>query len=210
MTDATRQSPASFQADPAETVVRNGWTVALKYRDEGAGPYLADISHKARWDLQSGDLAEITPLGLSVPAQSGNCQFKDGVMINRMNRTQAAIWHLGETTPELPDDPAYTDVTESTVFLALFGPHIFSITEKLSALDFLDPVQKTPFLLQGPFSHVPCQMVTLINEDPAGAILFTCSRGYGQDMVSAISKAGAPFGLRFAGENRFQAVIARV
>lgn len=209
MADLKRQSPVSFQADPAKTEIRNGWTVTLAYSDEGDGPYLSDISHKTRWDLQDRDLTRFTPLDLPVPSQPGTCQLKDSVMINRMNRTQAAIWHLEKNTPDLPGDPAYTDITESTVFLALFGRRIFSITEKLSALDFQNPTQKPPFLLQGPFSHVPCQLVTLINKDPDGAILFTCSRGYGQDLVSAISKAGAPFGLRFAGENRFQTMIVR-
>jgi hypothetical protein len=34
-------------------------------------------------------------------------------------------------------------------------------------------------------------------------ILFTCSRGYGRDMVHAMVGAGAEFGLRPAGENTF-------
>lgn len=208
MVEITRNSPVSFQADPVKTEVRNGWTVALEYSDEEFGPYLIDISHKTRWDLQAGNLTGVTPFGVAVPDNPGTCTFKDSVMINRMNRTQAAVWYLGKEMPELPAEPAYTDVTESTIFLALFGPHTFSIAEKLSALDFLNPQLKPPFLLQGPFSHVPCQVVTLNNTDRLGAILLTCSRGYGQDMVSAILKAGMAFGLQFAGEKRFDEMIA--
>jgi hypothetical protein len=206
----TRNSPVSFQTDPVKTDIRNGWRVALEYRDEGSGPYLVDISHKTRWDLQAGNLAGLTPFGVDVPDNPGTCTFKESVLINRMNRTQAAAWYLGKEAPELPDDPAYTDVTESTVFLALFGPYTFSIAEKLSALDFLNPRLKPPFLLQGPFSHVPCQVVTLNNTDRFEAILLTCSRGYGQDMVSAILKAGMAFGLQFAGEKRFDAMMASI
>ncbi len=208
MVEIIRNSPVLFQTNPVKTEVRNGWTVALEYSDEEFGPYLIDISHKTRWDLQVDNLTGVTPFGVVVPDNPGTCTFKDSVMINRMNRTQAAVWYLGKEMPELPTEPAYTDVTESTVFLALFGPYTFSIAEKLSALDFLNPRLKPPFLLQGPFSHVPCQVVTLNNTDCLGAILLTCSRGYGQDMVSAILKAGMAFGLQFAGEKRFDEMIA--
>jgi hypothetical protein len=90
------------------------------------------------------------------------------------------------------------------VFLALLGKDIFSISEKLTSLDFLDPLKETPFLLQGPFSHVPCQIVILGNIPERSAILFTCSRGYAQDMIAAILEAGAEFELHPAGENAFR------
>jgi glycine cleavage system aminomethyltransferase T len=165
-----------------------------------------DLCHKTRWDIQDPGLDGLNPLGLQIPGAPGSCSLKNGVLINRMNRTQAAIWHLDTETPDLPPDPGYTEVTESTVFLALFGPRIFSIAEKLTSLDFLDPAKAAPFLLQGPFSHVPCQIVTLEkNADGSGGLLLTCSRGYGHSMVHAIRDAGSEFGLRPAGENRFSA-----
>ena len=108
----------------------------------------------------------------------------------------------------MPDFSGYTDVTESTVFLALFGPKVFFIAEKLTSLDFMDPAKKAPFLLQGPFCHVPCQIVTLDKSaDGNGGFLLTCSRGYGDSMVHAVLEAGAEFGLRPAGENRFSSWI---
>ena len=125
-----------------------------------------------------------------------------------MNRTQTSIYHLGATAPALPDFSGYTDVTESTVFLALIGPKAFHIAEKLSALDFLDPAKQAPFLYQGPFCHVPCQIVTLEKAaDGSGGFLLTCSRGYGDSMIHAILEAGSALGLRPAGENRFSAWI---
>ena len=120
-----------------------------------------------------------------------------------MNQTQASIWHLsGESRSDF-DDPAFTDVTDATVFLALLGKGIFAITEKLTALDFVDPVQQTPFLLQGPFAHVPCQIVALENTADRAAVLLTCSRGYTRDMVAAILAAGKEFGLKPGGEIAF-------
>lgn len=204
MADIQRKSPVQFPEVPIQTEIRDHWKIALAYDDEGSGPYLVDLSHKVRLDLQSANLADFLPYDIPVPATPGQCALENGVLINRMNRTQAAIWQLTGIPGPMPEDPAYTDVSEATVFLALFGPNAFFITEKLSALDFLDPGKSAPFLLQGPFSHVPCQIVTLEkNADGNGGIIFTCSRGYGHAMVHAIMEAGQEFGIRPAGENRF-------
>ena len=120
------------------------------------------------------------------------------------NGTQASIFHLSADKPELPAFTSFTDVSESTVCVALFGPKAFLVAEKLTNLDFMDPKKQLPFLLQGPFCHVPCQIVTLEKSpDYGGGFLLTCSRGYGDSMLHALLKAGAEFGLRPAGENRF-------
>lgn len=207
-----RQSPVQFNSRPVKTDVRNHWVVALEYDDEGPGPWLVDLCHKTRWDLQDGRLDDLTPGRLAVPSVPGVCRHNNRLLVNRMNRTQAAVWHLGNgKAPELPAETGYTDVSEATVFLALFGPKVFSIAEKLAALDFMDPNRQTPFLLQGPFSHVPCQIVTLARErNGTGALLLTCSRGYTRDMVHAILDAGAEFGLRPAGETAFTRYLETV
>lgn len=204
MTEIKRRSPVQFKSGAQKIEMRDSWPVVLEYSDEGQGPFLVDLTHKAKWDLQDKDLAHRKPLGLDIPALPGACAFKKGVLINRMNRTQSAIWHLLADAPELPGEPGYTDVTESTVFLALFGLNALAIAEKLTALDLVDPKKQTPFLLQGPFSHVPCQVVTLERgRGSDGGFLLTCSRGYAESMVHAILEAGAEFGLRPAGEQRF-------
>ena len=203
MDSIIRRSAVSFDATPAKTEERDNWSVVLEYEDEGAGPYVVDLSHRARWDLQDGEIGGIQPLGIQVPEIPGQCQFDNGILINRMNRTQASVWHLSGETPDIPDDPAFTDVTDSTVFLAVLGKDLFLILEKLTSLDFLDLSQKTPVLMQGPFSHVPCQIVTLEKTPGRSGILMTCSRGYAHDMVGAILEAGAEFKLRPAGEQAF-------
>jgi hypothetical protein len=208
MTDIKRESPVRFRLSPKRTEVRDNWTVALEYDDEGQGPWLVDLAHKTRWDLQDSQVGEQTPCDLAVPETPGSCNLANDTLVNRMNRTQASIYHLGAAAPSMPDFPGYTDVSESTVFLALFGPKAFRVAEKLTNLDFLDPARQAPFLLQGPFCHVPCQIVTLEKSaDGAGGILLTCSRGYGDSMLHAVMEAGSEFGLRPAGENRFSAWI---
>ena len=198
-----RRSPVTIPGKPLKTELRDHWTVVLEYEAEGNGPRVVDLSHRMRWDLQDSDISRHRPWGLNIPDTPGRCMFENGLLINRMNRTQASIWHLSGENRSFPDDPAFTDVTDATVFLALLGKEIFSITEKLTALDFFDPLKETPFLLQGPFSHVPCQIVILGNTPERSAILFTCSRGYAQDMIAAILEAGEEFELQPAGENAF-------
>jgi len=204
MVEIKRESPVRFKVGPLKTEVRDNWTVALEYDDEGQGPWLVDLAHKTRWDIQDNKVGKQTPGDLAVPEAPGHCTFADKTLINRMNRTQASIYHLGAAAPVMPDFSGYTDVTEATVFIALFGPRAFGVAEKLSNLDLLNPAGNTPFLLQGPFCHVPCQIVVLgkVAAD-SGGFLLTCSRGYGDSMIHAVLEAGAEFGLRPAGENRF-------
>lgn len=209
MLEIKRQSPVAFGASAARTENRDNWTVVMEYDNEGEGPYIMDLSHLPRWDVQDSAIAAITPEGVTIPETSGRCTLENGILINRMNRTQAAVWHLREPVA-LPAESPFTDVTESTVFLAIVGKEVFSIAEKLSALDFSDPHKSPPFLLQGPFSHVPCQLVTISRNAGQSGILFTCSRGYAQDMVHAVLAAGAEYGLRPAGEDRFREWIAAV
>jgi hypothetical protein len=204
MTHIERRSPVQLPGRIKKCEVRGHWTVAQAYEDEGQGPFLVDLTHATRWDLQDREISRFKPLGKEVPEIPGTCQLQDGILINRMNRTQAAIWHLLPGAPDLPAEPSYTDVTDGTICLALFGPNALAVVEKLCALDFLDPGKKAPFLLQGPFSHVPCQLV-LVERGQGfdGGLLLTCSRGYAQSMVHAILGAGAEFGLKAAGEKRF-------
>jgi hypothetical protein len=204
MTGIPRFSPATFQSRVQNSEIRDNWEIVLEYQDEGSGPWLVDLSHKTRWDLQDSQIDTPSSSGLAVPPRPGDCLLKKSRLINRMNRTQAAIWHLGIEEMNLPDFKGFTDVTESTVFLALLGPDIFHVAEKLTALDLMNPARTTPFLLQGPLCHVPCQIVILERHaDMSGGYLLACSRGYADSMVQAILLGGQEFGLRPAGETRF-------
>jgi len=198
-----RRSPVTFDSTPVQTEVRDNWTVVLEFENQGDGPWLIDLSHRARWDLQDREIDAIHPWGLSIPDTPGRCSYGNGVLINRMNRTQSSIWHLAGEKLDSPDGTAYTDVTDVTVFLALIGKNLTPLIEKLTSLDFFNPLNEPLFLLQGPLSHVPCQCVMLERSQDRSGILFTCSRGYARDMVHAVVDAGAEFGLRPAGENTF-------
>ena len=211
MVEIRRESSVKFAVSPLKTAVRDNWTVVLAYDNEGDGPWLVDLSHKTRWDLQDRDIDAMRVGDQAVPEAPGDCTLAGHTLINRMNATQASIYHLGAGAPGLPGVAGYTDVSEATLFAALFGPRAFRVAEKLTNLDFMDPAQKAPFLLQGPFCHVPCQIVALEKQaDGSGGFLLSCSRGYGESMVGAILEAGVEFGLKPSGEDRFTAWIKRV
>ena len=210
MKDIKRYSPVQFKATPLDTETQDNWEVVLKYHGEGDGPFLVDLSHRMRLDLQCSDAASKTPFGVSVPETPGQSVIENGFLINRMNGIQASIYHVTGDAPEMPEDREYTDVTENTLFVAIIGRDAFRVCEKLSNLDFTDPEKQAPFLYQGPFSHVPCQIVTVCRDGERSGIVMTCSRGYGRDMIHAILHAGEEFGLKPAGEARFTEWIESV
>ena len=204
MTNLIRKSAVQFDIASERIEDRENWSVVLKYQNEGQGPWLVDLAHKHRFDLQSDKINGITVDGIAVPRVPGTSICENNILVSRMNTTQASLACLGKAKPSLQEDNSYTDVTEATVFLALFGPNTFQIAEKLTSLDFMAPEKTVPFLYQGPFCHVPCQVVTLDrNSSGAGGILVSCSRGYAESMIDAILDSGAEFGLRPAGEDRF-------
>ena len=203
MKDIKRYSPVQFKQTPLETENRDNWDIVLKYHGEGEGPFLVDLSHKMRLDLQGSDLKSNKPFGIDVPDVPCSSVLANGFLVNRMNGTQASIYHLSGDRVDVPAETEYTDVTENTVFVAIIGSDAFRICEKLSNLDFTDPEKLPPFLYQGPFSHVPCQIVTICRDGEKSGLVLTCSRGYGRDMIHAIRHAGEEFGLKPAGEARF-------
>jgi hypothetical protein len=201
-TQMERKSPVTLPGRPVKTEPRNHWNVVLEYAEEGTGPWVVDLSHCTRLDVQSRDMRGLLPPGFPVPDTPGSVDIAPGIMITRMNPVQACVWFFCTDT-DVPARFEITDITEGTVGLALLGMNVFRIAEKLTDLDLQSPKLKAPFLFQGPFSHVPCQVIVLENDPNKQALVLTCSRGYAHDMVHTILEAGEEFGLRAAGEDRF-------
>ncbi len=203
---AHRRSPVRFDAAPARTERRAGWNVVLEYKPDRAPAdalrraCLIDLSHRARWDVQHRDIGTLRPFGLDVPPRAGDVAVRDGLMINRMNGTQASIWHVGPgAAPATPDGPHYTDTTDAHCWLALLGDSVPEVLESVTDLDLFEPGRPRPVLTQGPILHVPCQIVTWREH----LVLIACSRGYGQTFVEALLESGRHAGLRPAGERVF-------
>lgn len=205
-----RISPVTFLQEPLNVVYRKGWPVAQAYEGENNGPHVIDLSHAVKLDAQDTELREFKPLGLEIPHEPGqSAVYTDrNLIINRLNAVQAIIWQLNPDTAIIPEGLQYTDVTDAYLLLALSGPKIFDIAEKLSALDMLDPMLACPFVLQGPFVHAPCQVVVVAREATNGIFFVACSRGYGQNFVEALIHAGEAFGMRPAGEQALNEALA--
>jgi len=210
MNELRRHSPVSFEVQPVKKEKRGHWSVALKYPDEGEGPHLIDLSHKPKWDVQSSAIDTIQPFGVEIPKTPGRCTLAHGIMACRLNATQARVLILGQEENDPPNTSEFTDITEGYLLLALAGPNLFSITEKLTSLDLQDPKKPPPYLFQGPFAHVPCQVVVIKRETDNGLLLLSCSRGYARDMADAVLAAGKEAGLRPAGETAINLRLAHL
>ena len=197
-----RQSPVHLPGKPEKTKMRDHWPVILEYADEGPGPWIVDLSHCRRWDIQGRELSEALPPGVALPDSPGSVVLHAKGLTGRTGQRQAFLW-LFDDKAAAPAGAGCTDITEGALCFALLGRDVFQITEKLTSLDLGDPKRNAPFLLMGPFSHITCQIVVLKNDPAAAAVLVACSRGFAHDMVHAVSAAGEEFGLRPAGENRF-------
>ena len=208
MEQIKRYSPVTFAHLPARTQERNGWEVVLEYENEATGPFLIDLSHIGKWDVQGESLSSIRPAGLDIPKDSEQCTVTDRYLINLIKWNWATIWHFSQDMPDFAGDFAFTNVTEAYALFALLGEEVFSIMEKVSALDLLSPERKPPFLTMGPVLHVRSQVVVLAREVDSSAVLVACPRGYGQSMAEALLDAGKEWGLRPGGEDIFTGMVA--
>ena len=197
-----RQSPVRLPGEPGKTRLRDNWPVVMEYADEGPGPWIVDVSHCARWDVQGRDLAAAMPAGVFVPETPGSVALYAQGLTGRTGQRQAFLW-LFDDQAAGPSGSDCTEITEGSLCLALLGRDVFRITEKLTNLDLCDPTRRLPFLLLGPFCHITCQIVVLQSDPADGAVLVACSCGFGHDVTHSVLCAGAEFGLRPAGENRF-------
>ena len=200
-----RFSPVSFESHPLQTEMRGDWEVVLAYKDQGAGLQLVDLSHISKWDIQSVDISQVHPLGVNIPGVTGACTMDGGMLINRMNRTQASVWHLSGKVLPIPAESAYTDITESLCLVGVLGQEVFSLMEKMSALDLQDCQRHAPILVQGPVLHVTSQVVVLGKD----ALLIGFSRGFAQSVVEAMLDAGQEWGIQPAGELAFSDYVQR-
>jgi len=94
MKDIQRVSPVVFKNTPLKVEKRDNWDVVTEYSSEGDGPYLVDLSHKPRFDLQDSNLYGIKPFGITIPKTPGTCLLENNILANRMNNTQVSLYNL--------------------------------------------------------------------------------------------------------------------
>lgn len=204
MKELLRKSAVDFPFQIKEHEQRDGWRVVLQYEDEGDGPHLVDLSHVRKWDVQDRDLDRHRPWGRTIPTAPSESILDDGLLINRMNRTQASIWRLSGPALTAPESKSYTEITDGQCLLAVTGSGAVSVMEKVCALDLFAPGFLRPRLIQGPVLHLPCQIVVLEHSGPQATILMAFPRSYGADMARALLDSASDLGLRPGGERVFQ------
>ena len=203
-----RYSPVTFAQTPTRTQERHGWEVVLEYENEATGPFLIDLSHVGKWDVQGEDLASLQPAGLDIPKDSEQCIVTNQYLINLIKWNWATIWHFSQDMPDFAGDYAFTNVTEAYALLALVGTEVLSVMEKVTALDLSSLNRKPPFFTMGPVLHVRSQVVVLASEVDSSAVLVACPRAYGQSMAEALLDGGKEWGLRPGGEDIFTGMVA--
>jgi len=171
---------------------------------------LVDLSHIGKWDVQGEKLSSIGPAGLVIPEDSKHCVIMESSLVNLIKWNWATIWHFSQDMPDFASDLAFTNVTEAYALFALLGKEVFSVMEKVAALDLLSPERKPPFLMLGPVLHIRSQVVVLSREGDGSAVLVGCPRGYGQSMAYGLLDAGDEWGLKPGGENIFTRMTARM
>ena len=155
MRSLPRHSPIECMGRAMETENRDGWQVVLAYEDQGNGPYLIDLSHIPKWDIQDADIHAIRPLKRTIPESPGSRSFEDGVLITQINDSRASLWLLSREHPRLPEGPAFTDVTDAYTVMALVGKEVFAIMESLTPW-ISPPHEKQPlFWFRGLSSGCP-------------------------------------------------------
>jgi hypothetical protein len=203
-----RRSPVKFPKAPRKKENRDGWEVVLEYEEQGNGPFLIDLSHVPKWDVQDTRLSSIESWGDRIPEIPGSCTVQNGTLVTRMNPTQAAVWHLLEVDSTIPRQTAYTDITDAYTLMAVLAKDVFSIMEKVTPLDLSSPAWKPPFMFQGPVLRIRCQVVVMGVKEEWATVLIACSRGYGQSMAETLLDAGREWDLRPGGETVFRNWLA--
>lgn len=209
MTDILRYSPIRFDPLPVRTEIRDGYEVVLEYRDQGKGPYLVDLSHLPRWDLQNGALSRYAGMALPIPAEYNSVNCKGGLLISRLNATQCQMWALEKEIPGFSADVAITEISDGQALLALVGCDLRPLVETLTSLDLFIPDMVLPRLSQGPVLKIPSQVIRLADWGDLQSLLLGFPRGYGQAMADAVLERGTASGLVPGGEEVFTSFIIK-
>lgn len=179
-------------AGPATIREMDGWDLVRSFENQGDGPALVDLSHTPCLDIQDRDPASVSPF--PVPADMNGISRKENIVVSRMNATQCQVWGLDGNLPDT-DTPAATDITGGQSILALIGPDVDRVAERLAPLDIFPPGETGMRLFQAPVFHIPCQILVLDRSKDWQVVILAFARGFGQDMARTILAAGADCGL---------------
>ena len=200
-----RRGPVFFPG-AVRTEIKNGYEVVQEYENPGDGPWLVDLSHVPKWDIQNRNITDVRVWSLTPPERPSECILEQGRLICRLNRVQVAAWDLSCRAGELCL-PFATEITDGLCLLAVVGNEALAVMERITPLDVFAPGVTPPVLIQGPVLHIPCRLVRLRQTETREAVLIGFSRGYGQSMAESMLSAAGDLGLRQGGEDVFKPML---
>lgn len=183
--------------NPVEENV-DGWPVILRFEPAEADPVvgLTDLSHRPKAVVQGETVKELDP------PKPGLAKWTGQRYIGSLTQDEAVIFDL--TGPMKVDwrNPAYTDMTEAWVLLAMWGPQALPVMQRLVEIDIERPELDKPFYLITKNHAINVQIVNLKRTEPG--FLIACNRSHGQNLFDTLLHAGAHLGLKLVGMEGFE------
>jgi hypothetical protein len=200
-----RTSPLEVPLQPEQTLIRGGYEVALTYLGERnlGYPSVADISHVPKWILQGRHLEAVYPAGIDIPARPQGATLRNGILAGRLTPHECWLMALGDESPSF-NEPCFTRVTDGYAAMALMGPQVWEVLNKLSPVDMQAPAQEPLCIVQAPVEDVPCLLLKGMGRGEVPGLILCVERGYGPFIMEAILDAGREFGIGAAGWARFR------
>jgi hypothetical protein len=179
-----------------ETIEEAGWTLVMRYEDEGddLATSLIDLSHRPK-ALVVGPAAEA--LG---PLDPGRAAWGGQVYVCCRKPGERILFDLtGPLEPIWPND-LYTDMTDAWALLAVLGQKANEVMHRMMPIDFERPDLRGPFYAISRSRGIWVQLINPKIEQPC--FLLACDRSHGQNLVEALFLAGRPLDLKPAGLGR--------
>jgi glycine cleavage system aminomethyltransferase T len=183
-------------AGTPETIEEAGWTLVMRYEDEGdeSATSLIDLSHRPK-ALVVGPSAEA--LG---PLDPGRAAWDGQAYVCCRKPSERILFDLnGPLEPTRPND-LYTDMTDAWALLAVLGPKAKAVMRRMMPIDFERPDLRGPFYAISRSHGIWVQLINPKIQQPG--FLLACDRSHGQNLVEALFLAGRHLGLKPAGLGR--------
>ncbi len=200
-----RLSPVQMPLKAETIQIRNDFEVVQTYGKESHGPSLVDLSHLAKWEIETADLDEkMNLIGLSVPVEPNSAFLSDKRVVSRLTPTRALVWDFGiDEKIDWESTEAFNDFTDGSALFFMTGEGLLSIMERLTEMDLKPKNASDLLFLQGSVIGVPAKILISVNREHQLSMFISVARGFGQSVANAILSAGGDADISPAGEHVF-------
>jgi sarcosine oxidase gamma subunit len=205
-----RTPPFDIGLMPEKIKNLNGWPVALTYVGEKRRNrlFLTDLSHVPKWAFHRKDMDGAQPFGLKMSRKPGQVRVEGDRLGVRLTPSKCLIMVLRGEAP-VPEDVAYTDVSEGYAAFAVVGSSCLDLLGKLSPVDLEASELRAPCAAQAPVHDLRCVILRLEGKEAISGLIILGERGYGPFLLNVLLDAGKQFGISPAGWRRFETWLKR-